>query len=95
MNHDDLALRQQRLLMRSAELRADWAHQVQGLKGPLVIADQARAGLQWLARNPAWPLGCLLVLIVVRPGRALVWGGRLWWAWGMYRRADHWISNRP
>lgn len=95
MNSDELTLRQQRLLGRSAALRAEWTQQVQGVKRPLAIADQARAAVQWLVRNPAWPLGGLLLLIVLRPGRAVVWGSRLWWAWKTYQRMVPWIARAP
>lgn len=95
MNRDELTLRQQRLLGRSAALRADWTRQVQGVKRPLAVADRVRAAVQGLVRNPAWPLGGLLLLVVVRPGRVVVWGGRLWWAWKTYRQMGHWIARTP
>ena len=95
MSHDELALRQQRLLVRSAQLRLALAEQTQVFKKPLAVADQARTVLQWLYRNPQWPVGALLVLLVLRPRRAIVWGGRLWWAWGRFKRARAWLATRP
>lgn len=95
MNNDDLALRQQRLLMRSAQLRLTLANQTQVFKTPLAVADQARKVLQWLYRNPQWPLGALLVLVVVRPRRTIIWGGRLWWAWKTFKRARNWMAKPP
>lgn len=95
MNNDELVLRQQRLLLRSTELRFNLTDQVQVFKRPLAVADQAQAGLQWLYRNPQWPLGALLILLVLRPRRAIVWGGRLWWAWRTFKRAQNWIAKRP
>ena len=95
MNNDALMLRQQQLLIRSAQLRMSFAEQTQVLKRPLALADDARAGMQWLMRNPQWPLGVLVFAIVVRPARALRWGGRAWWAWKTIQRAQSWLANRP
>ena len=95
MNNDELLLRQQRLLARSSQLRLALADQAQVFKRPLAVADQAQASLQWLYRNPQWPLGALLVLVVLRPRRAILWGGRLWWAWNTFKRAQNWIATIP
>lgn len=95
MNHGDLALHQQRLLMRSAQLRNTFASQAQDFKAPLALADQIRGGVTSLYRRPLWPLGALLALIIVRPRRAIVWGGRVWWGWKLFKRARNWIANRP
>lgn len=93
MNNDDLVLRQQLLLVRSAELRFTLANQAQVFKRPLAVADQAQGGLQWLYRNPLWPLGALLVLVVLRPRRAILLGGRLLWAWKTFKRARIWMAS--
>jgi hypothetical protein len=95
MTTDELILRQQQLLVRSAQLRSDFASQVQIVKRPLAVVDQARAGLQWLCRNPQWPVGALAVLVVLRPRRTLIWGGRIWWAWKAVQRARTAINNLP
>lgn len=95
MDNDKLVLRQQRLLLRSAELRLNLAGQAQVFKRPLTVASQAQTALQWLSRNPQWPLGSLLVLAVLRPRRAIIWGGRLWWAWRTFKRAQNWIAKLP
>jgi hypothetical protein len=83
------------LLKRSAELRGTFARQAQGLKAPLALADQVRAGVQWLRRHPEWPLGVAVALAVARPKRALRWAGRLWWAWTSLRRARSWLALLP
>lgn len=95
MNNDDLTVRQQQLLARSAQLRMVLADQAQVLQRPLAMADQARGGLQWLYRNPQWPLGVLALLVLVRPRRAMTWGGRLWWAWKAYKQTQHWLAKQP
>ncbi len=86
MPSDPLALRHQRLVARSGQLRQEWVRQVQVLQQPLSLADRALTGLNWLARHPLWPLGTVLVVLVLRPRRALRWGGRVWWAWTTLRR---------
>ena len=95
MNNDELILRQQRLLMRSSELRIKLTDQVQVFKKPLALVDQARAGLQWLYRNPQWPLGVLLAIVVLRPRRAIIWSSRLWWAWNSVKRVKRFIAKLP
>jgi hypothetical protein len=95
MNHYELMLRQQQLLVRSAQLRHSLADQVHVFKRPLAIADQVRSSLQWLYRNPQWPLGALMILVVLRPRRALGWSGRLWRAWRLFRRTRNWVATLP
>ncbi len=92
MNRDELILRQQRLLVRSAELRLRLADQSQVFKRPLGVVDTANKGLCWLYSHPGWPLAALAAGIVLRPRRALVWGGRLWSAWRMLKRAQDWVA---
>jgi len=94
MKHDELVLRQQRLLVRSAQLRTILADQAQVLQRPLALADQAQSGLQWLYRNPQWPLGALALVVLVRPRRAIVWGGRLWWAWKTLKQTKKWLDKQ-
>lgn len=93
MNTDELVVRQQRLLLRSAQLRLALATQAQVLKGPLAVADQAHRGLKWLQNNPLWPLGALAVLLVLRPRRIVLWGGRAWWAWSSFKRVRNWLTS--
>lgn len=93
MNNDDLILRQQRLLTRSAQLRLTLTQQTQALKKPLAWVDQVKIGMIWLRHNPQWPLGAVLVLVVLQPRRAFRWGGRLWWGWQTFKRVRTWVEN--
>lgn len=99
MKRVDPAVRQQHLLARSAALRLSLADQVQVLKTPLALADQARAGLQWLYRHPLWSLGTGVLMAVVLPKvlpkRALLWGGRAWGAWATFRRMRKQLATPP
>jgi hypothetical protein len=85
-SREDLAQRRTLLLARSQMLRDDWAHQVQALRAPLGVADRARDGVQWLARNPQWPLAAVALLVVLRPRRALRLASFAWWGWGVLKR---------
>jgi hypothetical protein len=83
---DELWRRRELLVLRSAQLRLDWARQVQVLRAPLGLADQARAATQWLMQHPEWPLGVAALIVVLRPGRALRWASYAWQGYGIYRR---------
>ncbi len=91
---EELLLRRERLRLRSRQLRQDWSSQVQVLRRPLSLADRARAAVQWLARNPEWPLGAALLLIVLRPGRTLRWSAFAWNGYNLYRRAQRVLGAR-
>ncbi|MBE0473973.1 YqjK family protein [Rhodoferax sp.] len=93
MSPGDLQLRQQRLLIRSAELRLQLNADLQRLQGPAAVADQVKLGLLWLYQNPQWPAAVLVLLLVLKPKRALVWAGKLWWLWKSVRLARHWRSR--
>ncbi len=87
-----IALRQQRLLLRSEALRGQLASQVQVLDAPLAAADQARAIAQWLYARRVWIAAGAVVVLVARPRRA--WRAmRLgWWLWRSARRAQAWLA---
>jgi len=93
MNKHELIERQQALRLRSAQLRLKLNEQAQVFKRPLALADSAQTGLQWLYRNPLWPLGAATLLLVLRPKQALVWGRRAWHVWKGYRRVQDWLAR--
>lgn len=93
---EELLRRRERLQLRSGELRHEWAQQVQVLRTPLGLADRARDGVHWLVRHPEWPLGAALLVIVLRPGRALRWASYGLQGYALYRRAQRVIGrSRP
>ncbi len=95
MNNDELILRQQHLQIRCAQLRLNLADQVVVLKKPLAVADQARKSAQWLYNNPQWPLGIILLMAALQPRRSIIWTGRLWWTWGVFKRTRAWLDQLP
>lgn len=88
-------IRRERLLMRSQTLRRQIAADAQVFKPPLALVDQLRDGLRWLARNPEWPAGVLVFLLVARPAVALRWGMRAWSGWQMWRRVRRFMAMAP
>ena len=86
MNTEQLLLRQQQLIDRSAQLRSDIADQSDLFIKPLALADQVREGVHWLCKNPAWPVGVGLLVLVLKPQKTILWGSRLWWAWNQFKR---------
>ena len=86
----ELIARQERLLLRSAQLRLALTDQVQIFKRPLALADRARNAVQWLSENPLWPLSALLVLTVLKPRRVVSLGGRILGVWAAYKRMRDW-----
>lgn len=91
----ELTLRRERLLVRSAELRVRFAQEAQVLVTPLAVADRTVAAVQWLRRNPQWPLGVLVLWIVMRPRRVLRLAARLRWFWGLARQARRMLTLAP
>ena len=92
-DHDvQLALRRQRLMMRSAHLRRRLAGQAEVLRAPLALADTARSGVEWLRQHPYALIGPAILLVVLRPARALRWVGRLWWGWRTLRQTGRWLE---
>ena len=88
----DLLERRQRLLARSAELRVTLVSRAQVLEKPLAVVDVARAGVQWVRQHPEWVMGAGLVLVTLRPRRALRWATRVWWLWRTVRRTRRWLA---
>ena len=92
-SRDELLRRREQLLMRSSVLRDDWSRQVQALRAPLGVADQVRAGAQWLLQHPEWPIGAALVIVLLRPRRLLRWAGFAVQGYGVYRRVQRLIAR--
>lgn len=90
MNPNELLLRQQRLLIRSTELRLQLRGQLQRLQRPAAAADQIRVGWTWLYQHPQWPAAALALFLVLKPKRALAWTGKLWWLWKSARVLQRW-----
>lgn len=93
MKNDPVSLRQQRLIARSGQLRNSISDQAQVFKSPLAFVDKLHSALGWLYCHPAWPLGTIFSLLVLKPKRAIVWGTRLWAAWKTFKRLETLLVN--
>ena len=91
---DELLRRREDLLLRSGRLRQEWSQQVQALRAPLGVADRAREAVRWLAGHPEWPVGVLVVIVLLRPARALRWSAYAWQGWSAYQRVQRVLGRR-
>ena len=82
----DLQLRQERAVRRSAELRQDLGQQSACLIGPLVQAERAKDGLLWLQRHPVYMALIVAIVVALKPRNALSKLGRAWAVWRTVRR---------
>ncbi len=89
---ETLAQRQQRLLVRSSELRGEFALHAQVWRQPLALADQVHSAWRWLRAHPELPLAAVAFVLLLRPRRSLglLWrlGWRLWAGWRLWQRAQ-------
>jgi len=95
MTPEALHHRQQVLLIRSTEVRLQLRHDLQRLQRPAQLADQFRAGGNWLITHPQWPLATLLLLVALKPRRVLSWSGKLWWLWRATRQLQRLRAALP
>jgi len=87
----ELGLRQQQLLIRSTALRLALADQSQVLARPLAVADRAVAAARWLYLQRGLLVVGALVVVLLRPRRALRWLGKGWSLWRTLRRISPWL----
>lgn len=79
-----------RLIERAARQRADFAAALQGLSRPLGFVDRCIGALRYVLARPPLVAGAALILVLLRPRRALKWAGRAWGFWQSYR----WLLKR-
>jgi hypothetical protein len=82
----ELALKKQRLQLKSAILRDAFAYQASSWAPAFAAADRVQAGIRWLRRHPALPIAVLVALLVARPRAMLRLAGRGWLVWRGLRR---------
>lgn len=85
--------RQQRLLARSAALRAGIGAELARLETPFGVADHARHGWHWLAGHRQTVAIGLALWVLFRPRRAVRWGLRAWGLWQALRRWRPWLET--
>ncbi|MBV2234489.1 MAG: YqjK-like family protein [Sterolibacterium sp.] len=89
-----LALRKQRLRLRSTELRNRLADHSQPLLPLFSAADRLGSGWRWLKRHPAVPVAALTGLLVARPRHLLRWLQRGWLLWQLAGRLRN-VATAP
>lgn len=90
----ELALRKQRLQLRSAQLRADFAADAAAFEPLFAAGDKVRDAALWLKGHPEVPVGAGVALLVARPRRLLRWARRGLLAWQAARRVRLWLDRR-
>jgi hypothetical protein len=94
----ELALRKQRLLFRSVELRERWAADAAAFKPLCAGVDRVRDAGVWLRRHPELVAGIAVALLVARPRAAFRWLRRsvsvlLFWRRLRKRLATGWLGD--
>lgn len=88
MNEQDLALalKKQRLVLRSAALRVHLGREAGGLKPAFASADQIREGAAWLREHLHLLAVAGAAIALIRPRAAFRWGRRGYLLWQALRK---------
>jgi len=89
----ELALKKQRLQLRSAALREQMAEQAKVLDPVFLAADRVGNAIGWLRRHPELIVAALVAIAVARPRRAFRWARRAFFAWQTWRRLQNWQAQ--
>ncbi|HEX5393611.1 MAG TPA: YqjK-like family protein [Rhodocyclaceae bacterium] len=84
MSDVDLALKKQRLILKSTALRASMVEDVQPLQPLFTGADRVVMVIHWIQQRPQLIAAALVASLVLRPRKVLRWGRRgfvLWKTW--------------
>lgn len=81
----ELALKKQRLALRSASLRQSLAADGQPLVPVFATADKVVDGVHWLQERPVVLAAAAALVVVLKPRAVLRWGRRGFFAWRTLR----------
>lgn len=81
-----LVERRERLVAQAAAQRMALAQNIEPWRAPLARVDQGLAVLRYVKRHPAWIVGGVALLAVLRPGNIGKWLGRGWVTWQMVHK---------
>jgi hypothetical protein len=90
-----LALKRERLVLRSRQLRGQITAELQVVQPAMKWVDRVQDALVWLRGNPLAAAAGSLLLAVWRPKRAASFGMRAWSAWKFVQRLRGSGSNSP
>ena len=88
----ELALRKQRLQLRSAEARDALVRNAQALTPVFRGVDRVVDGVLWARDNAPILSGVAIFVLVARPRAALRWARRGWVGWQLFRRVQKLVS---
>lgn len=90
----ELALRKQRLQLRSAALRDEFAGHGAAFAPLFAAGDGIREGFHWLRRHPEALVAPVVALAVARPRVLFRWARRSVVAWQAWGRLQAWLASR-
>ena len=85
----EIRARRAHLMARAAVERERICVQLHAWEAPLALADKCYAAARYVHRNPQWIVAAVVLLVVLRPRRALSWARNGLIAW----RAWRWMSQ--
>ena len=91
----ELALKKQRLQLRSAKMRDDFAAYAAGLTPAFALADRGRSALRWVRRHPVLPVALLAAVLAARPRAMLRWAQRGFVVWQALRKLRGMLQPGP
>lgn len=86
MSDLELALRKQRLILKSAALRRSMSQDAEPLQPIGTGIDKLTAGVLWVKDHPQVLAAAAAVLLVARPRRAWRWSRRGFVAWKAWQK---------
>lgn len=89
-----LALKKQRLMLKSDALRSRLADEAQALVPVFSAADRVRSGWRWVKSHPEWVAGAGALLVALRPRTVVRWVRRGYGAFRAWRRLRRWAEGR-
>ncbi|MBK7684854.1 MAG: YqjK-like family protein [Rhodocyclaceae bacterium] len=96
MNNLEIALKKQRLLIKSEQLRNEFGRNGRGIKPAFQVADAGVAGVRWLQRHPEVIIGVAVTLVVAKPKAVLRWSQRAYTGWKTWQQISGFLEqNRP
>ena len=90
----ELALKKQRLQLRSTDLRDDLASHAAAFEPLFAAGDAVCEGAHWLRRNPEIAAAAGVALLVARPRMLFRWARRSVVAWQAWSRLNAWLEAR-
>jgi len=87
------ALKKQRLVLKSSDLRQRLADDSQPLQPLFAAADKVTDGIHWIQARPGIALAATAVLVVLRPRPLLRWGRRAFFAWKTWRTLQNRLNH--